>query len=1465
MRLYIFILCDLFWFFIAPFPSWSQQVQANFSSDPPNGCGQLIVQFKDESTGNPSKWDWDFGNGGHSVLQNPVVSYTGPGIYTVTLTASNGVSQSTYSSVIKVYANPAASFSLNPPSGCYPLTVQFTDSSTAGTGNIASRNWDFGDGSPFSTNQNPSHVYDSAGTFSIKLSVVNTAGCASSASNTVVTDQGVMVNFSADKTFSCSAPSTVQFTATTSSNQNIAYQWDFGDGSVGAGKTIAHTFTQKGNYTITLTAAAGNGGCQNQVIKKGYINVGNYTSDFVVPRGCDNTPLTFQNSSGPLPQSATWTFSDGTALTGINAVHQFKVAGTYRVTLVNDFGGCTQSVTKSVTSYPSPTPDFQVDTQHYCGEPVPVNFHNLSQGAVSWEWRFGDGDSSIEQQPVHTYQSDGYFDITLIATSSNGCTDSIVKPKYIHVDAPSLQFAASPGFGCVPLPTVFSLPAASAGEIASYDWDFGDGTAHATDAVPPHIYSNAGTYTVSLQVTTQAGCKLSFSRDNYIHTSTKPAIDFAASAVEICQNSPVQFTNKSQPSGNLWIWTFPNDNNNTDTVENPLYQFHTLGPQGVTLTVSDNGCVASLTKSNFIMVEPPKASFFAKSISCSSPYQFQFTDKSAGAQSWQWNFGDSGASSQENPSHTYQARGVYRVILTVSNGSCSSSDTGFIRVIDEHPQLAVSTSTICHGDSVTLSVGAFQSKHFENSLIWYNGSGDSAYINNIIDGPNQYTFRYENNGQFKPSLKISYVNGCYDSVPGPPVMVRGPIASFTLSQNTICQGNRVTFNSNSQADPSSATIQQWIWNYSDGTADTTASGSVTHAFATNGQFNVNLKITDANGCSGDTMLTGNKALTVNPSKASFSALDTLACPGSVIQWNNSSQGTGITYLWNFGDGTVSTVPNPTGKSYSRDSAYTVSLKINTDKGCSDSLVRPGYIHVGTPHAIMADSLPVAICRIYQDTAISLSKNYIGIRWDFGDGTTSSQDTAYHIYNMPGTYTQKLIVKGYSSGCMDTAARTVTIAGPIGAAVLDDSTGCSPLTVNFSTKDAERVVWYQWFFGNGISSDPSRSGNAAYTYNQQGLFHPTLKLTDGTGCYVIIPIKDSLNVRVDSIGVQPTYSFPSVCDSNRVQFDYNGTIFSADSLKQPASYHWDFGDPATLNSVSDSSHPSYHYNNQGVYNAVLKITTQYGCASTIPFTVNIPALIPLKVMATTAPGAICAGKSVLLQASSNTGVRYVWSPVQGLTSPDSSATLAMPDSTTTYAVTAYSLANCQADTASVNVVVHNIPRVSAGKDQVAATGSVVQLQAAGSNDIQQWNWVPSDYLSCANCSNPTSTPKQNMTYTVTGTTAFGCSSTDSMHIYLICDEGKVFIPNTFTPNGDGINDIFYPRGSGVKLVLYFRIYNRFGQLVYERTNFQLNDKSAGWNGAFKGQLPDPGVFVYNTAMICDNNQVFKLSGNVTLLR
>lgn len=1448
-------------------PALAQEVKAIFSASETFGCGQLPVQFTDHSTGNPTEWTWDFGNGqtltGHTeTAKNPSITYTKPGTYTVTLTVTNGVSTSTDSTKINVYVRPSVSFSLDPASGCYPLNVQFTDNTIPGTGNITNWTWDFGDGSQFGTVQNPSHTYNAAGTFDVKLTVKNSAGCeASSSAKKVVTNEGVTVSFDADKTFSCQAPFLVNFTASTSSPESITYTWDFGDGTSAKGQNASHTYTGIGKYTVTLTAAVNGGGCQDQVIKQDYIYVGTNVSDFETPQGCANVPLAFKNTSLPTPVSSTWNFGDGSTSNEINPKHTYSAAGTYTVTLTNDFGGCTQSVKKSFTTYPSPKAAFKADPQKFCGVPATATFQNLSTGATSWKWKFGDGDSATQEQPEHVYKLGGTYDVMLIVTSGQGCVDTASQANYIHVDAPDIDFYASPGFGCVGYTSTFSVPDAS--DISSFLWDFGGGQT-SNDPNPSHQFNQEGVFTVKLTVVTKQGCTFTQTKTDFIHVGKRPKVDFSTNLTTVCLDTFVQLTNLSVPNGDTWTWKFPQDNT-TETKENPTHTFQNLGPQDVKLIVNNNGCVDSLTKPKYITVSPPKAGFISKLISCSDPYTFQFTDTSTGANQRTWNFGDGKTYTDQSITYTFPSVGGKKVILTVSNGTCSSSFTGYVQVAKENPVITPSASTICHGSQVTLSASKFRIAQYVKSITWNDGNGHSVSTSNISTDTNEQAFTYDDNGTYTPSLELTYITGCKEVVNAPPIKVQGPSAGFTTSQSKLCQGSSISFTGNSKTNPSDAAIKQWEWNFGDGTTTTSPTNKISHDFQQSGTFLTQLKVTDANGCSDVTTSAQDYQIEVYPSLAFFDALDTTVCPAVGVQWENKSKGNITSYQWNFGDGTGSTDAVPQ-KSYGTDGQYTVSLKIATDKGCADSMQRNNYITVGTPLAVMKNPDDVKICRILKDTAISLSKNYNDILWDFGDGTTSTTDTSYHIYNIPGTYIQKLTVHGYSDGCQAEVQKQVIIAGPIGTPVLTNAAGCTPLKVNFSAKNVERAVTYQWFFGNGAASPELSSAQTTYTYQQAGLFHPTLKLTDDTGCYVIVPILDTLSVVADSLGMEPGYSWPEVCDSNKVLFNAAGTIFSVDSLGKTADYFWDFGDPSDrANGVSNEKSPTYRYPKAGIYNALLKITTAYGCTQSVPFEVNIPDSVALAVQAAADPLSICKGNSIQLKATSNIGESYVWTPAADLDNPEIANPIAIPSANTTYQVIAYSNGNCQSDTAEVNVVVHDLPQVDAGPDIIASTGSVVQLVAKGSTDVVQWSWAPPDYLSCTSCAAPTSTPLQNMLYTVTAANGFGCKSSDSVKINLICDKGKVFIPNTFSPNGDGNNDVFYPRGLGVKNIVYFRIYNRFGQLVYERTDFQLNEISAGWDGTFKGKKVDPGVFVYVTSMICDNNEVFQLTGNVTLLR
>jgi gliding motility-associated-like protein len=148
---------------------------------------------------------------------------------------------------------------------------------------------------------------------------------------------------------------------------------------------------------------------------------------------------------------------------------------------------------------------------------------------------------------------------------------------------------------------------------------------------------------------------------------------------------------------------------------------------------------------------------------------------------------------------------------------------------------------------------------------------------------------------------------------------------------------------------------------------------------------------------------------------------------------------------------------------------------------------------------------------------------------------------------------------------------------------------------------------------------------------------------------------------------------------------------------------------------------------------------------------------------------------------------------------------------------------------------------------------------------RYTWSPAVQLSCTNCPNPVATVRQQQTYTVRVENSLGCSASDTIQLDVLCQADNVFLPNTFTPNGDGMNDVWYPRGAGVRSVRFLRVFNRWGQVVFERTNFNTDDRTAGWDGTFKGVLLPPDVFVYSLGITCSNGQPIELKGNVMIVR
>ena len=168
-------------------------------------------------------------------------------------------------------------------------------------------------------------------------------------------------------------------------------------------------------------------------------------------------------------------------------------------------------------------------------------------------------------------------------------------------------------------------------------------------------------------------------------------------------------------------------------------------------------------------------------------------------------------------------------------------------------------------------------------------------------------------------------------------------------------------------------------------------------------------------------------------------------------------------------------------------------------------------------------------------------------------------------------------------------------------------------------------------------------------------------------------------------------------------------------------------------------------------------------------------------------------------------------------------------------------------------------IEAGPNQTLVAGSKANINTTSKN-VDKYLWDHSETLNCDTCASPVASMSVTTTYHVDVSTNFGCKGSDSITIYLFCDQSQVFIPNSFTPNKDGQNDVFYLRGSGISTIKSFRIYNRWGQLVFESHSLQ-----DGWDGVFKGKPQDMDVYTWTLDATFHSGAIVQRSGNLTLLR
>jgi PKD repeat protein len=670
-----------------------------------NGSGSY------DPDGSIVSYDWDFGDGNTSSEESPTHTYAQNGTYTVTLnvTDDDGTTDINTTTATIADTEPTADFFGIPTSGLKPLTVNFTDASASYDG-IAAWEWEFGDGNT-SSDQNPTHLYANAGLYNVTLTVHEADGNSDTETKVdyiTVTEVNQPPVADPNGPYTGTEGVAIAFNGSGSYDPDgsiASYAWDFGDGNTSSVESPTHTYAQNGTYTVTLNVTDGDVATDINTTTATIADIGPIANFAGIPTsGLKPLTVNFTDNSTPYDGIVAWEweFGDGNTSSEQNPNHVYTTEGIYTVALaVYEDDGDSHTETKvdyiNVTRVNQP-PVSDPNGPYIGTEGVTIAFNGSGSydpdGSIaSYDWDFGDGNTSNEENPTHTYAQNGTYTVTLNVTDDDGATDINTTTATIADTEPTADFFGIPASGLKPLTVNFTDNSTTYDGIATWEWDFGDGNT-SSDQNPTHVYANEGLYNVTLTV---------YEADGDGDSDTETKVDYII-VTEVNQppvadpNGPYTGTEgialtfngsgSYDPDGSIASYDWDFGDGNTSSEERPTHTYAQNGTYTVTLNVTDDdGATDINTTTATIADTEPTADFFGIPTSGLKPLTVNFTDNSTtydGIVAWEWNFGDGGNSSDRNPTHVYVNKGLYNVTLTVYEGDGDSDielKTDYINVI----------------------------------------------------------------------------------------------------------------------------------------------------------------------------------------------------------------------------------------------------------------------------------------------------------------------------------------------------------------------------------------------------------------------------------------------------------------------------------------------------------------------------------------------------------------------------------------------------------------------------------------------------------------------------------------------------------------------------------------------------------------------------------------------------------------
>jgi gliding motility-associated-like protein len=777
----------------------------------------------------------------------------------------------------------------------------------------------------------------------------------------------------------------------------------------------------------------------------------------------------------------------------------------------------------------------------------------------------------------------------------------------------------------------------------------------------------------------------------------------------------------------------------------------------------------------------------------------------------------------------------------------SSNNSDFVLINKPVISLSVEGDTIiCAGDTTTLSAAG------ATTYSWSPVLGLSAATGNVVKAKPLITTTYTITG-------IDSVSGCDNSTTITVTVNPKPVAIF--GSTTVCEGTSTQFTDTSTT--SSGTISAWVWDFGDGSLANT-NQHPSYIYPGGGNYIVTLIVGNSFACAD----TATKSIQVyNRPAAGFSHND--VCFGDSIQFTDTSSvdmpASITSYLWAFGDGSPSGIIENPAHLYSTAGSYNVKLVATSNNACSDSVTIPVNAYDAPLTAFTFSNTCLADSAKLINTSVDpLMGNIANWQWNFGDGSPLNTTvwSPSHLYVAPGKYQVTLITYSSNLGCADTLKDSITVFhSPVG------NFGITNVCLNMANSlfDSSSVVngtvtGWSWNFGD--SSPLSIVQDPNHIYSIPGTYSVSLVVTTGDGCEDNI----SKNIVVHALP-DAQFSATNVCVGAPVQFNDLSTILPTDTLQ---SWIWDFDDSSPVSIGQTATHL---YTAIGSYDIQLLVVSNFGCIDSINKTtvVNPNPVVNFSAFDTIGCSPLCVSFQNSSSIAGGTNVQYLWNFGDGSTPGNSqnvehcytnNSVFSPVSFTPTITVTSDS--GC-VTSGSKNNYITVYPNPNASFTVSPQTSTIVDPVISItdlSTGTDFWTWNFGDLQTSTVQDPPSHTYAAVGTYIITLITSTQYDCIDTAYQTIIIEPDFLFyIPNAFTPDGDGINDFFTGKGIYIK-EFEMSIFDRWGNLIY-RSDYI----SKPWDGkANKGtEIAQSDVYVYSIKVTDFKMDKHNYSGIVTLVR